>query len=260
MIMQVRNSLFRASIIALICSVSNGIYGVQALTRGQMTPEQKEAVALTSRYIKGRFDAVNKLRKEGNVKAAEAAYELMLKDRLTRPFPAVRLGYADLLDSEGRLSDAMHVVSPLVFTKSGSSDFRAVSVYERDLLKLHGQGAVKAFHDQIRGKTLNGFSLRDFNNRGLTDEQAMIFVEGSNAEGKGKYAEAERLYRKIVPAFPPSMLLFSQMDLVLNQLHRGKEVKPLLESWYLHSSPQMQKKIKQHYDLDYKRLDAMVQP
>jgi len=56
------------------------------------------------------------------------------------------------------------------------------------------------------------------------------------------------------------MLLFSHMNLLLNQLHRGKEVKPLFESWYLHSTPEMRKTMRRHYNLDYERLDAMAHP
>ena len=194
-----------------------------------MTPEEKAAVARISRYIRGRFDAARNLRKEGNVKAAEAEYKSMLADRLTKPFPTLRLEYADLLESEGKLSEAMQVVRPLIFAGGGSCDFRAVRIYEKDLRKTQGQAAVAAFRKQIHGKMLDGLSLKDYNQAGLSDDQAMQFIQGSIEEGNGNFAEAERIYRKILPEYPPSDNFFHHMRGVLDRLHRKKKLRHSLK-------------------------------
>ena len=114
-----RQSLFTGMIVALTGAVLYGC-NAQISSHRPMTPEEKAAVARMSRYTRGRFDAARNLRKEGNVKAAEAEYKSMLADRLTKPFPTLRLEYADLLESEGKLSEAMQVVRPLIFSGGGS--------------------------------------------------------------------------------------------------------------------------------------------
>ena len=134
----------------------------------------------------------------------------------------------------------------------------AVRIYEEDLRKTRGQAAVTAFRKQIHGKMLDGLSLKDYNQAGLSDDQAMQFIQSSIEEGNGNFAEAERIYRKILPEYPPRDNFFHHMRGVLDRLHREKEVTPLFEAWYLHSSPEWRKTMKRHYNLDNKRLDAIA--
>lgn len=257
--LQTRRSLLTTSVIPLVGAVLFGISN-GAPAWGQRNLDQVDAVARTSSYIKERFDAAAKLRKGGDLRAAEAAYESMLADRLTSSFPSVRLGYANLLESEGKIADAMKVVKPLIFTRGGSSDFRAVRIFERDLGKTQGLAAVRAFRNQIHDKSLDGLSLKDYNKSGLSDDQAMLFIQGSILEAKGDFVGALTLYKKIVPEYPPSDNFFHHVRGALNRLHRNKEVTPLFEAWYIHSSPEMRETMKQHYNLNYKRLDAQGHP
>lgn len=255
-----QSTLVRALAVAIVGAFLDGPCEAKISSRREMPIEQKEAIARASHYIQGRFEAARKLRKEGKLRAAEVEYRSMLADHFTNPFPQLRLEYADLLESDGRLTEAMQIVKPLIFTGGGSSDFRAVQLYERELRKTKGLSAVKAFRNEIRDKMLNGLTLRDFNKRGLSDDQAMAFIAGSFEEGNGNLAKAELIYRKIVPEYPPSVLLMARMHRVLDLLHREKEIQPLFEAWYLHSTPDIKLAMKRKYFLNYKKLDAMSRP
>jgi hypothetical protein len=55
-------------------------------------------------------------------------------------------------------------------------------------------------------------------------------------------------------------MFYSSMTDILFALHRQKEVIPLYEDWYRHSSPEMKARIKKRCFLDFKRLDAPTVP
>jgi hypothetical protein len=79
-------------------------------------------------------------------------------------------------------------------------------------------------------------------------------------QARHHFAEAERIYRKILPSYPPSMLFFDNLITVVAAQHRRKEVIPILEDWYLHADSNTRAMLKKRTNLDFKRLDAMLRP
>ena len=211
--------------------------------------------------VRTRYEAVLSLERKGDIQAARAGYEAILRDPETgRRDAPIRLSYGQMLEEHGDPRTAMAVVQPLVFQSVPQSLFAAVEVYERALRQTQGPGALRAFRDRIRDNSLDGFSLRHYNGIGLDDDDAMHYIRGGYAEGKGDWATAEWEYRKILPDHPPCLEFYASVKGVLYSLHRKQEVIPLFEDWYRHSSPATRAMIKQYCFLDYARLDAQQKP
>lgn len=212
------------------------------------------------------FSEVGALENQGDLRAAQAKYEVALKDH--EMGMGVRKPYARLLEKLGKYQEALAMVKPFIFRGSimrngtliTSSDFEAVDIYDRNVLKAEGKAAQNAFRNSIRDSALNGFSLRHYNQEGLTDDEAMDYIRGSYAGGRGDDAEALRQFEKILPHHPPSFMFYASIKEELGALHRQKEIIPLFEDWYRHSSPEMKAQIKKRCFLDYSRLDAEGTP
>jgi tetratricopeptide (TPR) repeat protein len=241
--------------------------GSHPVSPERLAASKKKFQAMRARY-QSSFEAVVALQKKGEFQKAEAGYEAMLRDPDFSHDPHLRMSYAEMLEGMGKRKEAMKVVEPLIFRGSiqrggvqiTDSDFDAVDLYTRNVRITEGEAGLKAFRDSIRDSALDGLTLREWNNEGLTDDEAMDYIRGSNAGGKRDFAEAYRQFKKILPKYPPSFMFYSSMTDILFALHRQKEVIPLYEDWYRHSSPEMKARIKKRCFLDFKRLDAPTVP
>jgi len=196
--------------------------------------------------------------KSGDFRVAEDGYISLLSNRTSKEIPLVRLGYAELLEREGKFGQALKTARPLVHR---SSQFEAIQLYVRLLKKTKGGLAVDSFLLEIRHVPLNGLSISDFEKKGLTARQTLIFVQGTNAEGRTDWHEAERNYRLLLPEHPPSEEFYSHVARVLCAQHRNLEVKPIFAQWFLHSSEKMRAQIKTHWNnmfFDYPSLERQV--
>jgi tetratricopeptide (TPR) repeat protein len=196
----------------------------------------------------------------GDYLTAEQGYRTLFSDRILKNDPTLHLAYAQLLEREGKHEEALEAAEPLV---SIGSHFDAVLFSIQVLNKWKGQKAVDRFLDQIRDVSLDGLSIRDYEKKGLTPRQTLIFIVGDEQEAEQHWKEAERIYRQLLPEYPPSNEFYNHMAGVLWAQHRGSEVKEIFAQWYLHSSPAMRENIKKHWnslEFDFKALDAVPRP
>jgi tetratricopeptide (TPR) repeat protein len=237
--------------------------GSHPVSPERLAASKKKFQAMRARY-QSSFEAVVALQKKGEFQKAEAGYEAMLRDPDFSQDPHLRMSYAEMLEGMGKRKEAMKVVEPLIFWGSiqrggiqiTDSDFDAVDLYTRNVRITEGEAGLKAFRDSIRDSALDGFSLHHYNQEGLTDDEAMDYIRGQYAASRGDHAEALRQYEKILPHYPPSFQFYSTMMGALSIFHRQREIIPLFEDWYRHSSPEMKARIKKRCFLDFKRLDA----
>jgi tetratricopeptide (TPR) repeat protein len=227
----------------------------RAISAARLAASKKKFQAMRARY-QSSFEAVVALQKKGDLQDAEAGYKAMLRDPDFSQDPQLRMSYAEMLEGMGKREEAMEAVEPLIFGDTWNMDFDAVDLYTRNVRITEGEAGLKAFRDSIRDGDLDGSTLRRYNAEGLTDDEAMDYVRGSYAAGRQDFEEALRQCQKIAKNYPPSFMFYSRMMWVLGALHRQKEVIPLYEDWYRHSSPEMKARIKKRCFLDFKRLDA----
>jgi hypothetical protein len=168
---------------------------------------------------------------------------------------SAREEYGRMLLKDGRYDQAREAVMPLVFPngwehdKHSSSGFGGVEIYAEATRKLEGEPGVKAFYNSIRERALDGFSLRYYNERGLTDEQAMKLIKADYAFGQQKLDESYELLRQIIVERPKSELPYQQIHTVLRMRHRDSEFPEILAKWYRSSSPETQEHIRVLYPM-----------
>lgn len=248
----------------LEASVVLAIFGcflyVAASTQSKVSPRHSEAdtkrMQASLAALHQHLVDVRTIAAAGPLAKSESAYKKLFADPRFGRSPGLCMEYAALLDGEGKPQEAMKQIAPLVFQGHNQSSFDAVVAYEADLRKTQGAEAVKKFRDQIRDRS--GYSLRDYNNLGLSDEEVIPFIEGRKAEGRHDWAGAERHFRQILRDYPPSPEFYAHMRNVLCAQHLQKEVIPLFEDWYRHSNPSMRQRIRRTYSLDFKRLDVEI--
>ena len=203
--------------------------------------------------------------KSGNMAVAKAEYQRLIDSKaLSRN--GARHAYGRLLEAEGKYGEAMEMVKPLVFqygwekNPTSSTSFEDAMIWDRALLKTSGPVAVQEFRDGIRLRSLDGFTLQYYNEKGLTDDEAFDYIAGEIAVGREDYKGALADWQKVVSGNPAWFQVYDSVKTVLFALKRGAEVIPMYEEWYRHADESTRKYIKAHYNLDYSRLDNEGKP
>lgn len=251
------NRFFKSGLLRIGTTLAVGGLSTAAVFAQYSSLGRPDSRRLIDAQIRAQRASVKAAETRGDYKSAEDGYAALLSGRFTKNDPTIRLSYAQLLEKEGKYESALSAASPLVHQ---GCQLDAILLSVRVLKKWKGQRAVNQFLEQIHNVPLNGLSIDDYKKRGLDASQALTFAQGSNEAGSHHWAEAEKIYRTIMPAYPPSFFFYYQMSQVLAAQHRKKEIIPMLEQWYLHSSPEMKAFIKRRCNLNYRRLDAYGKP
>jgi hypothetical protein len=246
--------------VALLLRTEYGGSGRMGAAKSKLSAARRQAMRTKEISDKAVLARVQEQESAGDLDGAEAGYLSLIDDRASFERNVARYRYGKLLIHKGQDEKALSVLKPTVITGVKSSWFDAVQLYEATLRRTGGNDAVRAFRDEIRDNSLDGFSLRYYNEQGLTDDQAMNFIAAGWAAGRQHYAEAEPLLKKVIADHPNYFQVYDDMMEVLFKLNRGDEVKPMYADWYRHAPPEVRQWMKKHYFLDYKRLDAERNP
>lgn len=233
--------------------------GPSLARRPEVIAERARTKAKWERQV-ALYNEAKALANRSDFKAAEEGFKKILQDQETIDRISPQICYGSLLVRLNRPSDAMDLVKPLVLDNGPTCMFEALQVFEAALNKLGDRNGIAQLRDEIRDKPLNGFSLRHYNEQGLTDQQAIDYVAAGRAMAQRNLAEAEKLLRSIAAQNTVSDLPYYQLNELLADQRRGKDASALLESRYLGSNPETRAKMRKRYALDFKRLDARIKP